>query len=386
MKFFDIVILGGGASGCMAGIVASEKNKSIAIIDKANKIAKKILVTGNGRCNLTNTNMSSNFFNQNIDKFLNRFNQSDALNFFEKLGLETYSDEEGRVYPVSNSAKSVVDVISNKLENTSLSVFLENEIISIEKTDNKFIISTDKDVFECSKLVFALGGNSLEKIKNNLSIGLKENSPSLVSLKIKCSKFLANTKVSNVMVTAKNSQGQISTEKGEILFRENGISGICIFNLSTIFSRLNDFNGSITIDLLPDIDKKTLFEKLSQRKNLNVKINKFFDGLFLPPIAYEILNRCNFNEENTTDTLTNNDLSKIVSIIKNLDFKVTGHLDNNQVFSGGIDISKLDENLQSKQNKNLFFCGEACDIDGICGGYNLQWAWTSGFIVGESIW
>lgn len=385
MKYFDIVILGGGASGCMAGIVASEKNKSIAIIDKANKIAKKILVTGNGRCNLTNTNMSSGFFNQNIDKFLDKFNQNDTLSFFEKLGLETYSDEEGRVYPLSNSAKSVVSVITNKIENSQIQTFVENEILSIKKEGNKFTIVTDKEAFECKKLVFALGGNLLSQIENNFSLAIKPYSPSLVSLKIKCSKFLANTKVSNVQVTAKNAKNQTLSERGEILFRENGISGICVFNLSTIFSRINDFNGTITIDLLPNLTKEELYQKLLQRKNLNVKINKFFDGLFSSPIGYEILNRCNLDEEKSVATLTNDVIGKMVLLIKNLDFKVCGNLENNQVYSGGISLESLDTTLQSKKIENLHFCGEACDVDGVCGGYNLQWAWTSGFIVGESI-
>ena len=145
IKKYKTIILGGGASACMCAMCSS--NAGIAIIDANTKLAKKILVTGNGRCNLTNENMSSKFFNYNIDKYLNRFSVNKTLEFFTNIGLEYYNDEEGRIYPLSSSAKSVQDVIIRELENKI--DFYQEEIIQGVLYDNKkYIVKTDKNIFE----------------------------------------------------------------------------------------------------------------------------------------------------------------------------------------------------------------------------------------------
>ena len=208
--------------------------------------------------------------------------------------------------------------------------------------------------------------------------------PSLVSLKIDCPKFLNGIRVSNVKVSLL-ADGKEKSDWGEILFRENGISGICVFNLSTLLARNNTQNGKIEIDLLPNMSDEQTYNLLLKRRNLNVKINSFFEGLFVSQIGYEILNRMKLYEERQCKTLSENDIQKMTKLIKHLDFNVKGFLDNNQVFSGGVPLSSLEANLQSKQIPNLYFTGEACDVDGECGGYNLQWAWTSGKIVGENL-
>lgn len=384
MKFYNVLILGCGASGSIAAIKASEKCDNIAIIDSSNKIAKKLLVTGNGRCNLTNKNVDSKKYNVNIDQYLKIFCVTDTLNFFDTLGLVTYHDEEGRYYPISNSAKSVVEVIENKIKKSNIEVYLEHKVLKIESyEDNRFLILTDKDTFICDKLVIALGGNFAQTILSDVEI--KTFTPSLVSLKANVTRNLSGCRIDDVKVRAQNSLGQTKEDRGEILFKEKGISGICIFNVSTLFSRVNDFSGTLSIDLLPDFDKKQLFELLCQRRKLDVKISNFFDGLLLKQVGYEILNRIEINENRSCLSLKDEEIKKLVDVIKNLNYKVLGNLENNQVYSGGVDLTLLTNNLEHKKLKNLYFCGEACDVDGECGGYNLQWAWTSGFIVGESL-
>ena len=140
MKKFETIILGGGASGCMC--MLSSKQESVAIIDKENKIAKKLLVTGNGRCNISNLNVNSNFYNINIDKYLKKFNSPQTLKFFEGLGLICYADEEGRLYPISNTAKSVVNVIENAVQKKNVSTYLDNNILDVKRDNDKFIIIT----------------------------------------------------------------------------------------------------------------------------------------------------------------------------------------------------------------------------------------------------
>lgn len=388
MKKFDVVILGCGASGTMCAL--SIKNRNVAIIDCATKPAKKLLVTGNGRCNLTNTNFLCKeknvaIYNQNLQNFFERFDQKQTLQFFENLGLECFADEEGRVYPISNTAKSVVDVLTRKLEQ-SAQLFMCQTVEGIEKNGNTFFVKTDKETYSCEKLVVATGGNTMVNTLKNLGVEVSEFAPSLVALKSKDIKDLNGIKISNVKVTATNNNGQSATEVGEVLFKDGGISGIVIFNLSTLFSRIKDFKGKIEIDLLPNMTHKQLSDKLSARKNLNVNMDKFFVGMFQNALANEIFRQAKFNTNINSNKLTSTQIEVLTKTIKSLQFSVYDCFDNNQVFSGGVKLQNLTENLMSKKINNLYFTGEICDVDAVCGGYNLQWAWTSGHIVGESLW
>lgn len=382
MKNYNTIIIGCGASGVMCAL--SSKCDQIAVIDACTKPAKKIMVTGNGRCNLTNINLNSSFYNQNIDKYLSKFSVNNTLKFFSDLGLEYYNDEEGRVYPISNSAKSVVDVLVNNLEN-KVDIFCEQKVIEINLKDDKFEILTDKESFSCKKLVIASGGNTLINEIEKLGIKTSKFIPSLVALKCNnVKKDLNGIKVSNVKVTVSNGK-ETKSEKGEVLFKESGLSGIVIFNLSSLFARNKEFKGKIEIDLFPDLPVNKLVDKLKERKNLNVVMSKYFVGMFQNSLASEILNRAKINTNLISSKLNDTQIQELANIIKNLSFNVVDCYDNNQVYSGGVELTELGENLMSKNINNLYFCGEVCNVDGVCGGYNLQWAWTSGRIVGENI-
>lgn len=386
MKNFDVAVLGSGASGCICSIIAGENGKTVALIDKNKMPAKKLMATGNGRCNLTNTNENlSNNFNQDISKYLSRFDVQNVHHFFERLGLMLYSDEEGRVYPISNSAKSVVDVLNNKINKLGkISVFNEKIIKNIEKIGEKFKISLDDDEIIADKVVFALGGNNNQMLKK-LGVSCKPNSPSLSALKTEKSiKNLANIRISPVKVLAE-CNGKKYEEVGEVMFKEQALSGIVIFNSSTLFAREGCFKGKVILDLLPNISFDNLESKLMKRRNLDVKVSNFFDGMFVNQIGYYLLEKCKINENRSCKELNEKEIESLAHAIKHLEFKVTAPLENNQVFSGGAILSDLSDNLEAKSCKGLYVCGEACDVDGICGGFNLQWAWTSGFIVGSSV-
>lgn len=380
MKKYNTIIVGGGASGCMAAMTA--RDKSLAIIDSGKSLAKKLMVTGNGRCNLTNTNMSSEYFNENIDKFLKRFDEKKTLEFFEAIGLETYADSESRVYPISNSAKSVVDVILNRLQNVD--AILGESVKNIERNGKAYIVTTDKETYECNRLVVACGGGAmLENIKK-LGVDVKLFVPSLVALKSSQIKDLNGVKLADVKVTAKC--GNVTkSECGEVLFKDGGISGIVVFNLSSIFARSGNFCGEISIDILPNMSESELVKKLRKRTELNVNADKLFVGMFLSAVANEIFKNSKVNTNKNSLKLTDEELEKLAHTIKNLTYHIDGYFDNNQVFSGGVKLASLDENLQVNKVPNMYFAGEICDIDGVCGGYNLQWAWTSGRIVGEKL-
>ena len=386
MEHFDIIILGAGASGCVASIIAGKKGKNVLLIDKLAKAGKKLLATGNGRCNLTNNNLypSKNFYNQNIDKYLKRFDNKQALNLFNDMGLIALPDEEGRVYPFSNSAKSVVEILNNQLIKNNVSLSLSNEVVAVYKKEELFVVETIEGNFSCNKLVVCTGGKSVEKI-SHLGIYFKPFVPSLVALKTQSTRSLDGIKVANVKIEA-TCKGKTQSEVGEILFKDSGISGIVTFNISTLFARQDNFNGELKIDLMPQLTFEGLKHFLRVRKKLDVKISHYFDGLFVQQLGYYILSGAKIDEQKSCALLTEQEIEKLAFAIKNLTLNVKGHYDNNQVYSGGVKLDDLTDNLESKKIKNLYFCGEVCDVDGICGGYNLQWAWTSGYIVGESLW
>ncbi len=380
---FDVIILGGGASGCMCAMTILKKSKiHVLMIDAGNKPAKKLMVTGNGRCNISNKKCvpSQEFYNQNIDRFLNKFTPDETISFFHDLGLECYADNENRFYPISNSAKSVVDVINNELEKYKNFTFLTDFIEKIDKKGDNFEIFTKSNHFNCKKLVVAMGGK-IDSALINLDIDWIQSKESLVAIKTNSTHFLNGIRVSPAKISNLNGVAY----EGEILFKESGVSGIAAFNLSACFARNKNFSGDIEIDLLPQYTDNYLFELLLNRKSLECSINKFFDGLLVPQLAYHIFNGCNIDENKSSRQLSNEEINEFVKKIKHLKLKVRSCYDNNQVISGGVNMKTLTENLESKKYRNLYFCGEICDVDGICGGYNLQWAWTSGHIVGAAI-
>ena len=382
VKKFKVVIIGAGASGCMCALTT--KHQSVALIDKHNYPGWKLSMTGNGRCNMTNLNMSSDYYNINIDKYLEKFTLTDTIKFFQNLGLVMHSDEEGRVYPFSNTAKSVIDVIDRALQGKT-HLFMGQEVEDIDCIDGKYIVKTNKDIFECEKLVISTGGYSSIQQMQKLGVNFKNFYRSLCGLKCENIVDLNGVRVSNVLVTATNNHRQTHSEIGEVLFRNEGLSGIVCFNMSAIFARIGNYSGLVTIDLLPDMPLEELIQVLEERKNLEVITSKFLVGFFHNAVATEIFKQAKINTNINSKNLTSEQIEKVAKTIKNLSYIVSGGLDSTQVYSGGVPLDDLTDNLMHKKLPNLYFTGEICDVDGLCGGYNLQWAWTSGHIVGEDL-
>lgn len=377
----NIAIIGGGPSALFCALNADTKY-NVTIYCKEEKLGKKILVTGNGRCNLSNTKISQDSYNINLQSYWDRFNQHQTLDYFNSLGLEVYADEEGRVYPISNTATSVVDVLAREIEKRkNIKINLSTSVENIKIADSKFIVNNE---YAYDKTVVCTGSST--EILNCLNIEYKQFVPSLMALKTKQNtKRLSGLKLSNVNVTLKTDLFT-KTEFGEVLFKDNGLSGICIFNLSAYLSRINNFNAKIYIDLLPNKSVKELQEMLEKRLNLNINnIFEFMQGLFHKEINKYILNTLKIDEQLNVKSIDKNLIKNIINLIKNMEFDVISYYENNQVKSGGVELNNLDKNLQSKEYKGLYFAGEVCDVDGLCGGYNLQWAWTSGKIVGDSL-
>ncbi len=374
-----IAIIGAGASGLVAGLCAS-KNNDVTIYCADEKIGKKILVTGNGRCNLTNTQGFDTAYNQDVSKFFEKISNLDIIKFFNNLGLEIYVDEEGRVYPLSNSAQSVVEVLTNALAKDNVNIKFEK--VEDIKIDNRFNVITNLSNEEYDKVIIATGSENV--LLDKMKIKYKPFSPSLVALKTKeNTKELSGLRLTNVKVTL-DVDNKKYTEFGEVLFKDKGLSGICIFNISAYLARKNNFNAKIYIDLLPKFTYENVVIMLTNRLKLNFKnISEFMTGLFNKKINKYLLKNLNLDEQKNIKELNSNIIEKIAKIIKNLPFNVVGYYENYQVKSGGVRLCDLTENFEYKEIKNLYFIGEVVDVDGLCGGYNLSWAFVSAMLAGE---
>lgn len=381
----DVVIIGGGASGLMCAITCASKGKSVTLLESGVKLGKKIMVSGNGRCNLTNKTISAENYNAYPVQF-DMFDNLQTLELFKSLGLETYFDEEGRCYPISNHSGSVLDVLLNKLHQTNCEVITNCMVDNISKINNYFKVDTSLGVYEAKKVVVATGGNSMRHILDELEIEYKPFKPSLCGLKtLQSTQLISGVRAEcEVKVLTKDFS---KTESGEIIFKDGGVSGICIFNLSALLNWKDINNCSLSLNLLPKYTAKQLLEVLKQRKeNLaGLTAIHFFDGMLHKNLGQEILNRCHINLQTPIKNFNLSLLKNFATHLQNLTFNVCGFENNNQVHSGGVLLDELTEKLESKKYSNLYFTGEIVNVDGVCGGYNLQWAWTSGHIVGEVV-
>ncbi len=387
MKQFETIIVGGGASGLMCAIFASEKGKKVCVLEADVKVGKKILVSGNGRCNFSNKFFTQTSYNQNIDKFLNRFNTNNVVEFFDSIGLTSSADEEGRLYPTSNLSSSVLDVMLNKLINNNVEILTQTKVESIIKNNNGYLLQTTNGQFGCKNVVIACGNTVTSKMFSELNLDFVELTKSLCALKVSNKvNELNGIRLSNVKVSINVNDFSYS-EVGELLFKDQGLSGICIMNLSALLARQKQHKAQVVVNMLPDLTQLQLIKTLkSRQQNLkNLVASKFFVGWFHKNVGYELLKRANISNEKSVAAFTDADINNLAQVMQNLTFNVVGVYDNNQVYSGGVKLTELDNNLQSLKHKNFYVCGEACNVDGLCGGYNLQWAWTSGKIVGETI-
>lgn len=377
MKKFDVIIIGGGASGIASAIRFAEKGKSVCILEKANKIGKKILQTGNGRCNLSNDNVNIFAYNETemVKEIFNVVSKEKVLEFYKNLGIETFSDEEGRIYPLSETASSVVDAMSLKLNDLGVSVFCEQEIVKLEKK-NCFEIETTEDRFVADKVVVSCGVLGLKSlIKSNF----RKDKKILVGLKCEnYEKILSGIRQNaEVRIDSLNFK-----EKGQVQFKDNGISGIVVFNASFEIAK-SKFPVDVNLDLLPSKSKQEISKMLEYKKKISyLKIEDVLMGIFPYNLCKVILKRARVNIEKNIKELSNGNIQEIVEVIKNFKVKVVETLGEPQVLAGGMRKEDL-KKLECKDIPNLFVAGEASGVFGKCGGYNLHYAVASGLYLAE---
>lgn len=399
----DIAIIGGGASGLAAAISAKMTNpsKSVLVIEKLSKIGKKIIASGNGKCNLSNINISASNYHGSVNAVKIIEKMPDYNKFFTNtLGVLCVTGSEGRtggVYPRSNSSATVLNAMRLKIQELGVDELCECEITDIKPMKSRFELAYKNGAILCRKLIIASGGyaapsfgtdGSIMRILKNMGYATSKICPAVAPLRVSTDnlKGLKGVRVKGE-VSAVSANKILRTEKGELQFNENNISGICVFNLAYLFHK---YEGrlSLRMDLMPDISIDKLAEYLTcLRKNRkDLPLEEFLTGAFIKNLAvYLVKKSVNRPLTDKISTLKNSEMFSLISNIKSLEFEVTGcsSWQNAQATMGGIIASQIDEDLQSERHKGLYMCGEILDVVGDCGGYNLQWAWSSGILVGR---
>lgn len=370
-----IAVIGGGVSGVTFAINRKRNHPKdeIFIFEHSDKLLKKILATGNGKCNIANNGDLSNIYNSPIAiKILEKYNFSYQNSFLDSLNIKTKL-VGALSYPISESAVTVRNAFLKEIERLGIEVIYNANITEYYKNNNGYIVKADKD-YCFDKIVFAIGGKSLPKSGSDGSLypllkkhgyQIKEFNPALCPIYTKeKTKILDGTRV-KAKVTLLCEGKTLFVESGEVLFKERGLSGIVIFNLSRIIAANTSRKYTILLDLLPDISKEELL-KFAKNHNKETVLESYLH----PNLVKYLMGYDNY-----------------IDAIKSLEFnfdKLYG-FENAQISVGGITLNEIDESLMSKKEKGIYFAGEMLDVDAPCGGYNLMWAIGSALYLSDKI-
>lgn len=406
MERFEVVVVGGGPAGLMAAFRASELGFKVILLEKNANLGVKLLMTGGGRCNFTNNSSIENFsdslgFNGRwFISSLSRFGPEDTIDFFKSRGIETKVENDNKVFPVSDQAKDILNIFISCLKENGVKILTNSKVEKVIKDDNlisKIVLSNGKEIF-ADKFIFACGGKSRPtsgssgEVYNWLSyLGHKiiEPKPALSEIFIK--EDLSNLEglsFSDIFVFAKGLNFKSSKLIGDIIFTKNGFSGPVALNLSRELNRQNN-DLNIFLDFFPEKNKDELKLEIKSlienNKNFNIKnvlsllITKRFSSYLLDKIGIDISKK--------SVLVSKLEIELIVDSLKSSKFNFLGIGDFSEamISSGGVSLKEVNnKTMNSKIISNLYLAGETLDLDGPTGGYNLQIAWTSGYLAGGS--
>ena len=398
-----IIVVGGGCSGVVAAINAKNKDNEVVILERNNTLLKKLLLTGNGRCNYFNETYSiDNYHSNNIDlvnDFISDKNITMSKEFFDNLGIVP-KIKNGYYYPYSNQAVSIKDILANEVNRLGIKVIYDTYVEDIEKED-KFIIKTNNEEYICDKLILSTGSFAYPKtgsdghgysILEKLGHTIIKPVPALVQLNAN-SKYLKDWDGvrSDVYLELFEDGEYLTKEEGEIQFTNYGISGICTFNLSHFISRGLEENKKyvVKINFVPFI--KTLISPWLYEyanKNKEKDIYELLEGFLNKKLIPIILKESNIKSSKKYDELTKEEKVKLINSLRHFKVEITSTkgFDSSQVCNGGVSLDEININtMESKIVKDLYIIGELLDINGNCGGYNLTECWISGILSGKSI-
>ncbi|MCR5595994.1 MAG: aminoacetone oxidase family FAD-binding enzyme [Lachnospiraceae bacterium] len=412
---YDIAIIGGGASGMAAALGAVCEGSSVCIIEGNERVGVKILKTGNGRCNLTHIPISGEEYRgsgaKRIHGFMDRFGTEDTIAAFKNIGL-LVRERDGYVYPYSENASSVLDCLRFAVRERGVKLYTSARAVSLKK-ENVFLVKVKNSdssscVLKAGRIILCTGGSADPKSGSDGSgymlakdMGLKVIKPLPALVKVitddKNAAILSGVRAKGkVTVNTHDTVNSVPdvtqgiTDSGEIQFTKDGLSGIPVFNVSRYISRAIDNKQKVKvfIDIMPDMTKEELTGHINRMRNDSVSftVEELFSGSVNKKISQYIFKRIGINPNIKACELNDAKITEYVSNIKCLEFdiKAVYGFDAAQVTCGGVAFEEVDDDLQSIKVPGMYLAGEILDTDGPCGGYNLQWAWTSGYIAGKS--
>lgn len=398
-----VAVIGGGASGMMAALTAAEnKDNKVLLFERQQRVGRKLLATGNGRCNLSNTELSPENYHGSDPGFaeyaLSGFTPERTREFFKMLGLLTVVEPGGRVYPLSDSANSVVDIMRFACAEAGVEIITSCPVSAVKKQGERFLLSAGERAYMADKVVVACGGIAGGKLG-----GVRDGYDLLASLGHSRTSLMPAL----VQVTADHeypralkgvradarlrifSEGRQAAEsRGELQFTEKGISGPVTFEVSRAVASLGERKGTARIDFLADYKPDEVFSMLKAKVAAysSLPCEELFTGLVHNRLGKMLVKYSGLGGGRTMAELSEEELAAAAGAAKDFRLQIRGTegFDNAQVTAGGIKTSEFDPHtLESRIVPGLFACGEVLDIDGDCGGYNLQWAWASGRLAGR---
>lgn len=402
-----VAVIGAGPAGIMAAISASDKGHNVTLFEKNDRIGKKLFITGKGRCNITNASPIEDFFNNIMSNkefmysSLYTYTNKDILKLLNENGLKTKVERGNRVFPQSNKSSDVINVFWKLLKERNVDIRLNSNIKIIEREKDKFKIKVNNNIYIYDNVILCTGGISYPKtgsdgeglrLAKELGHNITPLLPSLVPIEVHDSyiKKLQGLSLRNVEITAKSNGKKIYSDFGEMVFTHYGISGPIVISMSTYLYKYLDSEINIYIDLKPALD----FEKLDNRilRDFDKYNNKFvknsLDDLLPMKLREPILNKANIDLNKPVHQITKEERKKLLDLLKGLPmtFKGFRNISEAIVTSGGIDTLEIDPStMESKIIEGLYFAGEIIDIDALTGGYNLQIAYSTGYLAGISI-
>ena len=396
-----VLIIGGGASGMMAALTAAEDPANrVTLLERQSRVGRKLLATGNGRCNLSNIHASEPHYHGYDPGFvrhaLNRFSVDDTLAFFRKLGLLTVTEDSGKVYPFSDQANSVVDILRFALEQRDVDLRCGCEVLSIGKKARGYNVKTADEAFYCDKLIIACGGLAGTKLGGTMSgykllskLGHRSTKLRPILVQIQSSfKSLASLKGirANCCVEILHDNKLFAQSRGELQFTEQGLSGPVIFEISRDVCAASG-SWIARLDFLPQWDENRVLAHLKSRAAQNYPVEDILTGVLHNRLGRVLTQCAGIKGKAYCRDLSDNELAELCRCVKSLEVELTEPLgmESAQVTAGGVLTADFDpETLESKKIPGLYVCGELLDVDGDCGGYNLQWAWSSGYVAGRN--
>ena len=396
-----VAIIGAGASGMAAALAAAEnENTQVILLERQVRVGRKLQATGNGRCNLSNIHAANRGYHGTDAAFVSRaigaFGPEATLQWFRGLGLFTITEDSGKVYPYSDQANSVVDVLRLALEKTNITLKTGFEVIKIQKTEEGFLVSSSEETLSCHRLIVACGGLAGSKLGGTMSgykllgkLGHKSTRlrPALVQIKSSWKELPSLKGVrTNCNVKIFRNGVLFAESTGELQFTELGISGPVVFEISRDVCYASG-NWSARLDFLPGVESTCVTQELQRRRETNLPMEELLTGILHNRLGRVLTKAAGVKGKTYVNQISNAELASVCEAVKGLEIILTEPLgmDSAQVTAGGVLTEDFDPNtMESKRIPGLYACGEVLDIDGDCGGYNLQWAWSSGRLAGLS--